>query len=317
MYRRCHLWGLGPMLAIALLCHARLAPAAEFPGMYAVTIPGADAQQSTQEALGTVLVRLTGQREAASDAALASLVANARLYTQLVRSTTGGATQVMFDGAKLRAAVIAAGRTIWDLDRPLLLVLLPPSSASEELHARLLAAAQARGVPIIIADATGAIAAAGSAAGAPGRDELLAAARRGGASAALLGAASAEPSTLQWVLAAPAAAGNWVGAPETAIDGAVDALVRSAQDSESLPAVELECQIGGVVDLPAFAAVLGLASTGPGVTAVAVDKAEGDTLSLRLRARGSAVSVARSLAGEHLLATGDAAAGVAEYRYQP
>jgi hypothetical protein len=311
------------MLAIVLLCHARLAAAAEFPGMYAVTIPGADAQQSTQEALGTVLVRLTGQREAASDAALASVVANARLYTQLVRSTTGGATQVMFDGAKLRAAVIGAGRTIWDLDRPLLLVLLPPSSASEELHARLQAAAQARGVPIIIADATGAIAAAGaagvagSAAGAPGRDELLAAARRGGASAALLGAASTEPSTLQWVLAAPAAAGNWVGAPETAIDGAVDALVRSAQDSESLPAVELECHIGGVADLTAFAAVLGLASTGPGVTAVAVDKAEGDTLSLRLRARGSAASVARSLAGEHLLATGDAAGGVAEYRYQP
>ena len=135
--------------------------AAPLPSLFAAVVPDADPQRSAQLAMREVLVRLVGSRQAADDPALAGVIGDAKRYVQLERNTTRGATQVIFDGPALRAAVAAAGRSVWDPDRPLVWVVLPAlgGAATDDLRAQLNAAAQVRGLPIALvsADSPGAV----------------------------------------------------------------------------------------------------------------------------------------------------------------
>lgn len=301
-----------PLLALVLSGYAGVASAASAPSLYTAVVPDADPQQAAQDAMRAVLVRLTGSRDAASDPGLAALVTDAAHYVQLQRTTTTGATQVLFDGNTLSAAISSAGRSIWSPERPLLWVTLPQQdqSINDALRTRLQAAAQARGLPITISIGRSADQAATA-------DALLEAAHRAGASAALLAAPTPnDPATLQWSLAAAGASGQWSGGPELAIDGATDTLVRATQAVEAAPLAEFECHIAGVVDLPSFATVLGAVSAAPGVTEAAVRAIQADTITLQLKAHGDQASLERALTNERLHPTGATAAGALDYRYQ-
>jgi hypothetical protein len=296
--------------------------AAPLPSLFAAVVPDADPQRSAQLAMREVLVRLVGSRQAADDPALAGVIGDAKRYVQLERNTTRGATQVIFDGPALRAAVAAAGRSVWDPDRPLVWVVLPAlgGAATGDLRAQLNAAAQVRGLPIALvsADSPGAVspnsANAGSAAVLAA---VLAAARRAGAGAALLAQSSpSDPQVLQWTLVAPIAEGHWVGGAVAAIDGATDELVHAARELDGAPLTEFDCRIAGVLDLPGFAAVLGSVSTAPGVSEVTVRAVDADQLTLHLKARGGAAGLARALSGDRLRPTGASGDGALQYRYQ-
>jgi hypothetical protein len=119
---------------------------------YIVTLSEPDPTQAVQEAMRVELVRLTGTREAATDEALAPIVDGARQYVQLERTTTSGQTQVLFDAVPLRAAIETAGRSVWDLNRPLLWISLPAEDPATDqmLRSRLDASAAERGLPILI-----------------------------------------------------------------------------------------------------------------------------------------------------------------------
>jgi hypothetical protein len=281
------------------------ARAVQVPDLFAVTVQNSDPQQASQEALRTVLVRLTGARGAGDQPALAGIVNDARHYAQLMRATAGGGTQVLFDGNAVRAAVTATGLPVWDLDRPLLRVELPAASLSDELRTRLLVAAQARGLPISVAEF-----AAGTDAGAG----VLATAHRFGASAALVGEPTAEAGQWRWQLTAANTSGNWAGAAEDGIDGAVDALVRADLDSDATPVAEVDCHVSGVDDLSAYVNVIDLIGGTPGVSGLAVEEVSGANVQLHLRMRGGSAALARALSGEALLA---ADSGGTDYRYQP
>src|SRR5665213_2081316 len=310
-------WSLLALMASVWALNASAAPV---PSLFAAVVPEADPQRAAQLAMREVLVRLVGTREAADDPALAGIIEDAKRYVQLERNTTRGATQLIFDGAALRGAVAAAGRTVWNPDRPLVWVVLPAlvAAATDDLRAQLNAAAQVRGLPIALvsADSPGAVTAADSANA--GSAEVLAAARRAGAGAALLAQASpSDPQVLQWTLVAPAAEGHWSGGAPAAIDGVTDALVRAWREIDSAPLTEFDCRIAGVPDLASFSAVLGTVSSAPGVSEVAVRAVAGDELTLHLKARGGAAGLAHALAGERLHATGAASDGAQQYRYQP
>ncbi len=312
MHRRCESFSIRALLLPILAGAALSAQAATVPGLYAAVVPDSDPQQAAQSAMAAVLVRLTGSRDAASDPALAGLLSDARRYVQVERSTTAGSTQVLFDGTALRAAISAAGGSLWGPDRPLVWVVLPQQDPAEveTLRARLQSAAQARGLPITIT-------AGATADDTAGPEALLAAARRAGAGAALLAQApSDDPGALQWTLVAATADGRWSGGPESAVDGATDALVHAARVLDSAPVAELDCHITGVADLPSFANVLSAVGGVPGVTAVAVREIDADNLTLRLLAHGSQGELARALASERLRAAGTGSAGELEYRYQ-
>jgi len=307
-----------PLLALVASAWAASAGAAPVATLYAAVVPESDPQRAAQLAMREVLVRLVGTREAADDPALAGVIEDAKRYVQVERNTTRGATQVIFEAAALRAAVAAAGRSVWDPDRPLVWVVLPAlgSPATDELRAQLNAAAQVRGLPIALvsADSAGAVSPDGAAAGSAA---VLAAARRAGAGAALLAQTStSDPQLLQWTLVAPIAEGHWAGGAVAAIDGATDALVRASREIDSAPMNEFDCRIAGVVDLPSFTSVLGSISAAAGVSDVTVRAIDADQLTLHFKARGGAAGLSHALSGERLRALGASNDGALQYRYQ-
>jgi hypothetical protein len=305
------------LLALLSLLAAASANAAPVPSLYAATVPGSDPKHSAQAAMREVLVRLVGNRDASDDPALAGIVEDAKRYVQLERNTTRGATQVIFDAPSLRAAVAAAGRSVWDPDRPLVWVLLPalPGGATDDLRSQLNAAAQVRGLPIALvsADSAGPAADAGNGSAAA----VLAAAHRAGAGAALTAQVTpSDPQSLQWTLVAPNADGHWTGGAAVAIDGVTDALVRASHDLETTPAGEFDCQIAGVNDLAAFTNVVDSVGSLPGISEVTLRAVDADQLTLHFKARGGAGAITHALAAEHLHSLGASGDGVLRYRYQ-
>lgn len=75
-------------------------------------------------ALADVLVRVTGQRSAGSDLALAALFEDPGSLVQGYRRGAGNTLWVSFDGRALTERLRAAGRAVWSADRPVTLVWL-------------------------------------------------------------------------------------------------------------------------------------------------------------------------------------------------
>ncbi|HEX4052292.1 MAG TPA: DUF2066 domain-containing protein [Steroidobacteraceae bacterium] len=325
-------------VVLAALGPAALLPAWAVPvtSLYVVIVPAADPAQAAQQAMRVELVKLTGRRSAASDPTLAALIDNARQYVQLERATTTGQLQVLFDEPALAAAIAMTGVTLWNPDRPLLWISLPPLDAPSEqtMRARLSEAAQERGLPITIAMAAPAPNEA-PAATAPSRAapsvgttpapaatappvpvSALDAARAAGASAALVAALMpSQPGSLQWTLSSSEGGGQWVGSPELAIDQAADTLAAAALAIDRSPVNEFACHISGVTDLASFVGVLDAMRAAPGVTQVDISDVSGDQLTLQLAARGSGPQLERALASARLQPTGTGTEGLLEYRY--
>ena len=311
MHRSCDFFRFWPLLALSLASAAPSAHAAQpVSSPYGAVVAASDSQQAAQDAMRQVLVRLTGRRDAAGDPALAGLISDARRYVQLQRRTTAATTQVLFEADALRDAIGAAGRSLWGPDRPLVWVLLPPQdeAAGQALRTRLTAAAEARGLPIVIA--------ADGAGGAAGADGPLAAARRAGAAAALTGVASTgEGASMQWLLAASTTEGCWSGGAELAIDQATDALLRAARELAVASVAVYSCRISGVADLPGFARVVTALRAAPEVAGIELQEVDAQSLVLHLKVRGDQTELMHALANDRLRAT-SASASALEFRYQ-
>lgn len=300
---------LAALASLAAMGASLTAKAADVPQLFAVLVPDADAQRAVAQAMRIVLVRVTGSRDAPNDPALKPLLDDAAHYVRLERSTTAGATQVIFDDLRLREALDAAGRSVWGLDRPTLQVWLPAvdGATADALRAQLTSAAEDRGLPLLFSTDT---AAADGAA-------VLAAARRAGANAALIGqSASDTPGAWQWTLVAADADGQWTGSAAEGIDGATDALVHSAQSLAAAPVATVECRITGVADLNGYSDVLDAVRRAPGVTAVSLRDIEGDALLLQLAAHGTPNMLAHALSSERLRPLKPGQEGALTYRYQ-
>jgi hypothetical protein len=104
------------------------------------------------EGMRTVLVRLTGRRQAATDPVFAPLVSGARRYVQVYRPPSGSApARITFDVAAVERAVVALGQTTWTRTRPVVLgvIIQPPAGADPgKVRAELEAAASERGLPL-------------------------------------------------------------------------------------------------------------------------------------------------------------------------
>jgi hypothetical protein len=307
------------LLPALLLSVWTVLDAAPVSSLYGAVVPESEPQRAATLAMREVLVRLVGSREAADDPALAGILEDARRYVQVEHTTTRGSTQVIFDATALRGAVTAAGRTVWDPDRPLVWVVLPPQegAGSDELRAQLNSEAGLRGLPIALVSADSAGAAGVANAATPNSAALLAAAHRAGAAAALVAQpGGADPQVLQWSLVASGAEAHWTGSGAAAIDGATDALVRASRELESAPASEYDCRVAGVTDLASFTAVLDSIGAAPGVSELTIRAVESDQLTLHFRSRSAPAALTRSLAAGHLRAGTPDGDGVLQYRFQ-
>jgi hypothetical protein len=285
--------------ALALLAFLPTAEAARAVRVYDVTVSETAPAAVPAAAMRIALVRATGRRDAASDPAFGMLVSDAQQYVRLSRPGAAGRTEVTLDGDAIDAAILAAGRALWPVERPLTLVVLEvPQGAApgEGVQAAIEAAAAERGLPVSIVPAATLNLGSGAMAS---REMLLPAAQRLGADAVLVGRGDGgSASTWQWSLASPAVAESWSGAPASAVHGAADAFVRTADvSSASTSEGDVLVSVSGIADLAAYAGVSQALAQVAGVRRVALEVAAGTTATFRVTVRGGADVLAASLAG--------------------
>src|ERR1700683_4528546 len=152
-------------MCILGLCLGEAAGAITRAEMYQATVPLADRADAAytaalQNAMKTVLIRVTGRRNADEDPALSALVSNARRYVQQYRAAPEAQVWVAFDGPAIERWLTQNGQPLWGHERPTTLVLLGVQSGAQsgsvlttddtsELKLAIDAAAAARGLPLV------------------------------------------------------------------------------------------------------------------------------------------------------------------------
>ena len=303
-------------IAVALIAFAGRAQATRQVRLFEANVSSqTDPAVQAQAALRVVLVRATGARDAANDPALAQLLAQAQNYVLGTRPAgTGGAITVMFDAAALERDILAAGRTVWPSERPVLLVVLtggPASGAFEtrrQVEGALDSAGSRRGQPITVArpealnlPTTGDIS----------PDAALAAAQRIRADGVLVGYGDAISTggTWRWTLNAPGVSETWNGSLEEGVHGAADVFVRNAVSYAALPETSLLVEIEGVPTLKEYARAAGMLAEAPGVRGVHLAEAAGSRATFSVLMRGGGDALLSSLAGNAQLERKDPTAG--------
>ena len=271
-----------------------------------------------QEAMRQALVRATGRRESADDPAFASLIGEAPRYVKNRSTGPRGEPQVVFDSAALEHAIGAAGRSVWELERPFTLVVLdPPRTRANEDSARveLERVAAERGLPISLIP----LPLTDGAGNALGADALLQAAQRFGGDQILIGrGADAGPDTaLQWTLYTHAITTSWSGPLAAGIDHTVDVLVPRPATSLAEAEARTRVQIEGVNSLLAYATVERLLQSTPGVRHANVAAVDGGSITFDVTARGGAAGLGQALAGSARLVRVSGTGDSAVYRFQP
>lgn len=273
--------------------------------VYQVTVRGASATNVVTEGMRLALIRATGRRDAPASAQLGAILQDAAQYLKGSRSLPGGAIQVDFDGVRLAQAIVAAGATLWDSNRPFTLVAInpvPSGPAADALRVQLEQTAEERGLPISVVPL-----AVSDAAGVPLSDELvLRSAQALGGDAVLIGRADpANAGQWQWHLVSSYTSEGWAGAPDAGINGAADSLASVAVQVSSKPLEQIVVQVAGVATLADYAHVEQLLRTVPGVQSSGLTGAQGDRATFALGVRGGGQALLQALAGsQHLSGAG-------------
>jgi hypothetical protein len=315
------------LIAVALLGFGQPAAATRPVRVYEATVSSqTDAAVQAQAALRQVLVRATGARDAANDPALASILARAQTYVVGSRPAASGSSTLvlMFDGAALERDIVAAGRSIWLSERPVLLVVLtggPASGAFEtrrQVEGALDATAGRRGQPISVArpealglPATGDI---------PADAALAAGQRIRGADVVLVGYGDAVPGggPWRWALNGAGISESWNGSLEEGIHGSADILARNSAAYAALPELAILVEVEGVASLKDYARVAELLGAANGVRGVQLAEAGGSRATFTVMTRGGADVLSSGLGGNsHLESAEPRAGGLLAYRYRP
>jgi hypothetical protein len=113
--------------SILSLAPAQAAHSATFRDLYTVVVtPSEDANDrradGIRRAMGKLLTRVTGRRDAGWDPDLADLVEGADQYVDAVGFETADKLMVRFDGAAVERALTQLNRPVWGPERPLTLI---------------------------------------------------------------------------------------------------------------------------------------------------------------------------------------------------
>ena len=271
------------------------------------------------EALKTVVVRVSGQRDA--PARLGAALNDPRKYVQRFGFTVDNVLQVGFDSVSVDKLLQNAGLPIWGRERPATLVLLnvtDPSGYSYWISGDqpnapkdiLEKVARERGLPL-----------KWPAVAPQGIDEssALQEAERYGANAALIG--RSQGGSVRWTLVSSEGSSQAAGAMEEGVHLAADTFARVfAASGSSLGNVVVE--VSGIADLDAYASTLNYLEGMTLVRAVALEQVSGDTMRFKLAVRGDAATLRRAIALDSRLVVQDSAGAAPagerlSFRYRP
>lgn len=307
--------GLAWLVCCALSCSAW---AGRPVRVYEVDLRGGQAPAALQDAMREVIVRATGRRESATDPALASLISEAQNYVKGYTPASKGQSQVIFDGVAVERAIVAAGRSVWDRNRPFTLVVLypPPARAAEDAaRTEVEQAAIARGLPVTLVPLSPVDAAGNDL----GREALMQMAQRYGGDAVLVGRGDAGSANgqLQWTLHTGFSSESWSGPLAAGINGAVDTLAPAQGGSLAQIEASARVEIGGVTTLSDYANVERMLESVPGVRHANVSSASANVVMFDVLARGGGDAITHALAGSTHLVRSDASSARLAYAYRP
>ena len=305
---------------LALLAGA-LAHAVTVPDLYETTQPVQTTRDAAfGDALKTVVVRVSGQRDAPSK--LGAALNNPRQYVQKFGFTSTGTLEVEFDSVSIERMLSNAGLPIWGRERPAVLVLLEvtdnngshwvdsqsPNSDRDSLNA----VARDRGLPLRwpAADAQQTSVSGSSTA------ELLQLATRLGANAVLYGR-QIDGGQVRWQLISNDGVTESVGTREEGVQFAADAFARLfAASGSQLASVTVE--VSSISNLDAYATTLNYLEGMTLVRAVSVEQVSGDHMRFKLTVRGDADTLRRAIGLDDRLvpAAAPATSDLLAYRFQ-
>jgi hypothetical protein len=303
-------------LALVLLTFAIPAAATRQVRVFETNVSSqTDPAVQAQSGLRVVLVRATGARDAANDPALAGILAQAQTYVIATRpAATGSATTLVFDAAALERDIVAAGRTVWASERPLVLVVLtggPATGAFEtrrQVEGALEAAANRRGQPISVVrpeavnlPVNGDIPA----------DAALAAAQRARADGVLVGYGDAvlNGGVWRWTLNAAGISESWNGTLEEGVHGAADVFARNAVMYAAQPELTILVEVEGVPTLKDYARAAEILGEGSAVRSVQLAEVSGSRATFSVVTRGGVDAFLATLGSNARLEKVDPSAG--------
>lgn len=282
-------------------------------------VPNNSRDAAFVEALKTVVVRVSGQRDAPNR--LGAALNDPRKYVQRFGFTADNVLQVGFDSVSIDRLLQEAGLPIWGRERPETLVLLnvvepdgyahwitgDQPNVQKEILAR---AARQRGLPLKwpAVDPSGLTEAT-----------ALQEAERYGANAVLIG--RAQGAMVRWTLISSDGSAQASGGLEDGVHLAADTFARMfAASGSSLGNVFVE--VSGIRDLDAYASTLNYLESMTLVRAVALEQVAGDTMRFKLAVRADAATLRRAIALDSKLVSQDdmSAAPMGDrlsFRYRP
>jgi hypothetical protein len=296
-------------------------------GLYQAEVPieqDSQGQRATafQEAMGRVLVRLTGRPDAAASTDTLDIRRAAERYVQQYRMTRDGKLWVSFDGASLDAELARRGLPIWGAERPAVLLVLAvdqgggkrfvvsaedevPDPVAVELRDRMMSLSQDRGLPIILPlmDAQDRSVISFSEAWGGFDQALAAAGARYGTDSVLLGRLMTDAQyRVRWTLFSGDQSFRWTGGVDDGINGASD---RFAQRYAVATGAAVEGEVGlavtDVSTLADYGRVLAYLEGLTAVRSVRVRRLSNDTAVFGLQLIGSLDNVDRAIRLGNLL----------------
>jgi hypothetical protein len=281
--------------------------------MYQATAPLTDRSEAAytaafQNAMKTVLIRVTGRRNADEDPALSSLISNARRYVQQYRAAPDTQVSVAFDGPAIERWLTQNGQPLWGHERPTTLVLLGVQTGAQsgnvlttedtsDLKLAIDAAASARGVPLMWPSAAELqkfhIDYSAVSTGSP--STFLEIGRRMGSDGLLIGRASGASANanVRWTHLFQDRSSEYSGTLE-GVNRAAD--LYAGLFAASGAAVPVDIEVSGLNDLRDYATLESyLESLTALVLHVSVESLSGDTVRFRLSTRGGFESLQRAL----------------------
>lgn len=315
---------LMPVVFLAMLLGTNPAAATRQVRVYESNVSAqTEPAVQAQAALRVVLVRATGDRGAANDPALAGILAQAQQYVIGTRPASGGAVTVILDGAALERDITAAGRTVWGVERPMLLVVLTGGPAAGAFESRrqvenaLDSTGNRRGQPINVVrpEAVGL-----TSVGDIAPEVALAAAQRARADGVLVGYGDAVPNggPWRWSLYAAGVSETWNGNLEDGVHGAADVFARNSAVFAATPDLVVLVEIEGVPTLQEYARAMDVLGEAPGVRSVQLAEAAGTRSTFNVVTRGGPEALLAALGGNVRFERIDpSAGGTIAFRLRP
>ncbi|MGQ0383491.1 MAG: DUF2066 domain-containing protein [Gammaproteobacteria bacterium] len=307
-----HLRRILPVLWLGL-CAMAPPPAAGAEGigdLYTVTVPYTGNNDAAfREALGDILVRVTGRPDAPQLENLAPLVAQASRFVASFRRAGGGQLSVTFDGPAIENAIDSSGLAFWGAERPLTLVFLAldrgggrrslvHAGTEGEERARVERAAARRGLPLIWPgpgdDLVRSLQQAWTGEHAP----LIDASRRYGAEGVLIGRATPGPAgawTVDWTFVAAGLPARTAGELEAGPDLAAEHYAGLYASRGAAQRSEQVVTVMGIASIEDYARAMQVLSRLAPVRGVAVDEVTPDAVSFLVNVRGDPAALPEAI----------------------